>query len=110
MPQPTLLLVHEPEAACLERLRAEGFAEKHALAEQTGALAVDMETYAVAQVCRELHRKFLSFRVISDDLSVLSFSSLASLGARAPRIMISITVRMGWRAPTLDTRVTDPIA
>ena len=31
MPQPTLLLVHEPEAACLERLRAEGFAEKHAL-------------------------------------------------------------------------------
>ncbi|GEM_PF-1974520 len=47
---------------------------------------------------------------ISDDLSVLSFSSLASLGARAPRIMISITVRMGWRAPTLDTRVTDPIA
>jgi D-alanine-D-alanine ligase-like ATP-grasp enzyme len=31
MPRPTLVLVYEPEAACRERLTAEGFAEKHVL-------------------------------------------------------------------------------
>ncbi len=31
MSRPTLILVYEPEAACLARLAAEGFAERHAL-------------------------------------------------------------------------------
>jgi D-alanine-D-alanine ligase-like ATP-grasp enzyme len=31
MPNPTLILVYEPEVACRTRLAAEGFAEKHAL-------------------------------------------------------------------------------
>ncbi|MBI3860476.1 MAG: 5'-methylthioadenosine nucleosidase [Planctomycetia bacterium] len=45
-------------------------AEKQELAQQHAAIAVDMESLAVAQVCREAKTKFLAVRVISDDLSV----------------------------------------
>lgn len=44
-------------------------AEKKALAEQHGAIAVDLESLAVAEVCRETKNRFLAVRVISDDLS-----------------------------------------
>jgi len=44
-------------------------ADKKALAEQHAALAVDMESLAVAQVCRESKIRFLAVRAISDDLS-----------------------------------------
>jgi adenosylhomocysteine nucleosidase len=43
--------------------------EKRQLAERYAAIAVDMESLAVAQVCRELGVRFLSVRAISDDLS-----------------------------------------
>jgi adenosylhomocysteine nucleosidase len=38
------------------------------LGERSGALAADMETLAVAQVCSRLKTRFLSVRVISDEL------------------------------------------
>lgn len=41
-------------------------ADKRALGEQHGALAVDMESSAVAEVCRNERVRFLSVRVISD--------------------------------------------
>lgn len=41
-------------------------AEKRALGQQHGALAVDMESSAVAEVCRDERVRFLSVRVISD--------------------------------------------
>ncbi|HEY0983419.1 phosphorylase family protein [Schlesneria sp.] len=44
-------------------------AEKQELAEKTGAIAVDMETYGIAQQCRELKTRFLAVRAVSDDLS-----------------------------------------
>ena len=40
--------------------------EKHALGEQHDALAVDMETLAVAQVCAQEKVRFLAVRIISD--------------------------------------------
>lgn len=43
--------------------------EKRQLAARHAALAVDMESLAVAQVCRERSVRFLSVRAISDDLS-----------------------------------------
>lgn len=43
-------------------------AEKRALAQQHAALAVDMETLAVAQVCQREKRRFMAIRVISDAL------------------------------------------
>ncbi|AMV22293.1 hypothetical protein [Planctomyces sp. SH-PL14] len=44
-------------------------AEKQALAARTGAIAVDMESFAVAKVCVERKVRFLAIRCISDDLS-----------------------------------------
>ncbi len=43
--------------------------EKKQLAEKFGAIAVDMESLAVAQICRDTGTRFLAVRVISDDLS-----------------------------------------
>lgn len=43
--------------------------EKQALHQQFQAIAVDMESHVVAQICREARIKFLAVRVISDDLS-----------------------------------------
>lgn len=44
-------------------------AEKRSLAERTGAIAVDMESLAVAEVCRDAKTRFLAVRTISDDMS-----------------------------------------
>lgn len=40
--------------------------EKRALGQQHSALAVDMESYAVAEVCRQSQTRFLAIRIISD--------------------------------------------
>lgn len=44
-------------------------AEKQILYEKTKALAVDLESLAVAQVCQQTKTRFLAVRTISDDLS-----------------------------------------
>jgi len=55
--------------------------EKQQLAAQHSAIAVDMESLAVAQVCRERGVRFLGIRVISDDLtSDLPVEVLSLLG------------------------------
>lgn len=43
--------------------------QKRQLAEKHDALAVDMESLAVAQVCQQTGTRFMAVRVISDDLS-----------------------------------------
>jgi len=43
--------------------------DKQELAEKHAAIAVDLESLAVAQICRETGTKFMAVRVISDDLS-----------------------------------------
>ena len=43
--------------------------EKKQLGETTGEIAVDMESLAVARVCAERQVRFMSVRVISDDLA-----------------------------------------
>ncbi len=74
--------------------------EKKALAQRTGAIAVDMESLAVAQVCQERGTRFLSVRAISDDLSIdLPPEVLAILGpkgaVRAGALVGSILKRPG---------------
>lgn len=43
--------------------------EKRQFADETGALAVDLESLAVAQVCQQTNTRFMAVRAISDDLS-----------------------------------------
>lgn len=73
-------------------------AEKKALAEQHAAIAVDMESLAVAQVCRASKIRFLAVRVISDDLS-------ADLPAEVVSVVGSSgTVRLGAAVGALFKR------
>lgn len=74
-------------------------AEKKTLAEKFSAIAVDMESLAVAQVCQEQNRRFLAVRAISDDMSAdLPPEVLSVMGATG-------TVRLGaalgavWKRP-----------
>ena len=75
-------------------------AEKHALAEKTGALAVDMETFAVAQVCRDQHRKFLAFRVISDDLAADLPPEVMSIFGDTGAVRLGAVVGSLWKRPS----------
>lgn len=73
MPKPTLILVHEPEAACRSRLAAEGFAERH-VTEISSYLAqsTDLapEFPAIEEACADRGLHFLPVE-LDDAASVL---------------------------------------
>jgi adenosylhomocysteine nucleosidase len=75
-------------------------AEKHALAETTGAIAVDMESLTVAQVAQQSHIRFMAVRSISDDATTdLPPEVLAILGPTG-------SVRAGAVAGALFKRIS----
>ncbi len=74
-------------------------AEKKQLAEQTEALAVDMETMAVARVCRDARQKFLAIRVISDDLSTDLPPEVASIFGDTGAVRFGAVVGSLWKRP-----------
>jgi adenosylhomocysteine nucleosidase len=95
--------------------------EKRRLCHETGAAAVDMETFAVAEVCREQRIRFLSIRVISDaaedalppdiEFLVRRKTALGRLGA-ATR---AVTQRPGsvkdlWRLREAALKASDRLA
>jgi adenosylhomocysteine nucleosidase len=66
----------------------ESVAAKAALAHETGALAVDMETAAVAQACRAAQMPLLAVRAISDPASMalpVPFAEWFDLQRQRPR-------------------------
>ncbi len=95
--------------------------EKKALGKQTGALACDMESLAVAQTCREGQTRLLSVRIITDGVNdqlppevekLLSQDSLAArLGAAAGAIFNRpSSVKDMWALKEEALRATDRLA
>jgi adenosylhomocysteine nucleosidase len=75
-------------------------AEKKTLAEQTGALAVDMESHAVAELCRTLSRRCLAVRVISDDLSRDLPPEVLSVFGGTGAVRFGAVVGALWKRPS----------
>lgn len=74
--------------------------DKKKLAEDSGAIAVDMESLAVAQICRETGKKFLAVRVISDDLSVDLPPEVMSVIGSTGAIRVGSAIGSLWKRPS----------
>ncbi len=75
-------------------------AEKRELATRTGAMAVDMESLAVAEVCRDRKVKFIAVRVISDDCSADLPSEVLSVLGGTGSIRAGAIVGALWKRPS----------
>ena len=73
--------------------------EKQAFAEKTGAIAVDMETYAIASLCRERKERFLAVRAVSDDLSADLPDEVLSLVGETGAVRIGAVIGALWKRP-----------
>jgi adenosylhomocysteine nucleosidase len=96
-------------------------AEKERLAAEFGAIACDMETMAVAQVCRSRQVRFLSVRMISDGLDdrlppeverMLDQRSLAGRLGAATRAIFErpSSVKDMWKLQEVARRASDRLA
>ena len=74
-------------------------AEKKQLAEQFGAIAVDMESLAVAQICRDTGTRFLAVRVISDDLSADLPPEVMSVIGSSGAVRVGSALGSLWKRP-----------
>lgn len=74
--------------------------EKRQLQQQTGAIAVDLESLAVAQVCREKRIRFMAVRVISDDMSRDLPTEIMALTGNSGAIRWGATLGAIWKRPS----------
>ena len=74
-------------------------AEKQRLAEKTDAIAVDMETYAIAALCRERKERFLAVRAVSDDLSADLPDEVLSLVGETGSVRVGAVIGALWKRP-----------
>ena len=73
--------------------------DKQRLGRETGAIAVDMESAAVAAVCRERKVRFMAVRVISDAMNeTLPDEALTILSDRGA-VQIGAAVSALWKRP-----------
>jgi adenosylhomocysteine nucleosidase len=73
--------------------------EKRALAEEVGAIACDMESYAVAEVCRESKIPLMIVRSVTDDLSADLPAEVHALLASSGAGRLGATVGALWNRP-----------
>jgi adenosylhomocysteine nucleosidase len=73
--------------------------EKQALGDQTKSIAVDMETHAIASVCRERKTRFVAVRAISDDLSEDLPPEILSVMGDTGAVRIGAVVGALWNRP-----------
>lgn len=74
-------------------------ASKKQLGEQHSALAVDLESLAVAQVARENKIRFLAVRVISDDLSADLPPEILSVVGATGSVRLGAAIGALWKRP-----------
>lgn len=75
-------------------------ADKQALAAESGAIAVDMETLAVATVCRETKTRFMAVRAISDDMSADLPPEVLSLIGETGAVRLGAVIGSLWKRPS----------
>lgn len=73
---------------------------KKQLGEQHAALAVDLESLAVAQVARENKTRFLAVRVISDDLSADLQTEILSVVGATGSVRFGAAIGALWKRPS----------
>jgi len=73
--------------------------EKQALAEEFGAIAVEMESLAVAQVARDSGIPFLAVRTISDDLSADLPPEVLSVVGSTGTMRLGAALGSIWKRP-----------
>jgi adenosylhomocysteine nucleosidase len=74
-------------------------AEKRALAEKHAALAVDMESLAVAETCRDAKVRCLAVRVISDDLSADLPPEILTMVGETGSVRLGAALGALWKRP-----------
>jgi adenosylhomocysteine nucleosidase len=73
--------------------------EKQNLAEATGSLAVDMETYAITQLCHDQKVRCMAVRAVSDDVSVDLPSEVLSLMGETGTVRVGAVIGALWKRP-----------
>lgn len=73
---------------------------KKQLADQYGALAVDLESLAVAQIARENKIRFLAVRVISDDLSADLPPEIMTIAGETGSVRLGAAIGALWKRPS----------
>lgn len=75
-------------------------AEKQELHEKHQAIAVDMESLAVAQVARERRVRFMGVRAISDDMSADLPSEVLSVMGGSGAVRVGAVIGALWKRPS----------
>ena len=73
--------------------------EKEELGQKHSALAVDMESLSVAQVCRDSKTRFLAVRVISDDLAADLPPEILAVVGPSGGVRIGAALASIWKRP-----------
>ncbi|QDT63925.1 5'-methylthioadenosine/S-adenosylhomocysteine nucleosidase [Calycomorphotria hydatis] len=76
-------------------------AAKRDLANRYKAIAVDMESYAVAEICRQQGIRFMAVRAISDDLSADLPQGMEAILSRSGARQWGAAVGEIWKRPAL---------
>lgn len=74
-------------------------AEKKELHERTGALAVDMESLAVARACQAAGTKFMAIRVVSDDMTADLPPEILTILGTTGNVRLGATLGAVWNRP-----------